>query len=52
MLNPTEILTARIDAFTIRAVSQDDFEDVKVPEDRTQSPLAGASTITSGPTVK
>ncbi|EKD12596.1 uncharacterized protein L3040_005191 [Drepanopeziza brunnea f. sp. 'multigermtubi'] len=33
--------------FTIRAVSQDDFEDVKVPDAATpvQAPTAGASTM-------
>jgi cytochrome c oxidase assembly factor 3 len=40
------------DSFTIRAVSQDDFEDVQVPDKPTQAPSAGASTITSGPSVK
>jgi len=32
-------------SFTIRAVSQDDFEDVKVPDAPVQSPQPGASTI-------
>lgn len=36
------------DAFTIRAVSQDEFEDVQVPP----APQAGPSTIMSGPVVK
>ncbi|KAG9234340.1 hypothetical protein BJ875DRAFT_16475 [Amylocarpus encephaloides] len=34
-------------AFTIRAVSQDEFEDVKVPDAVQQSPRAGASTMPS-----
>lgn len=33
------------DSFTIRAVAQDDFEDVQVPDAPAQSPTAGASTI-------
>ena len=41
-----------LDAFTIRAVSQDDFEDVQIPDAPQQSPRAGANTITSGPVVK
>ncbi|TVY68803.1 Mitochondrial cytochrome c oxidase assembly factor [Lachnellula suecica] len=36
--------------YTIKAVSQDDFEDVKVPAAPQQSPSAGAST--SAPVVK
>jgi hypothetical protein len=44
--------TCLSDSFTIRAVSQDDFEDVQVPDKPTQAPSAGASTITSGPSVK
>jgi len=40
------------DAFTIRAVSQDDFEDVQVPDAPAQSHRPGASTITSGPAMK
>jgi cytochrome c oxidase assembly factor 3 len=40
------------DSFTIKAVSQDDFEDVQVPDKPTQSSSAGASTITSAPAVK
>jgi len=39
-------------SFTISAVSQDDFEDVKVPDKPIQAPSAGASTITNGPSVK
>ncbi|EPE31585.1 hypothetical protein GLAREA_12341 [Glarea lozoyensis ATCC 20868] len=38
--------------FTIKAVSQDEFEDVKVPEAVQQSPQAGASTRTNGPVVR
>lgn len=34
-----------IDSFTIKAVSQDDFDDVKVPDAPAQSPGAGASTM-------
>ncbi|CZS88920.1 uncharacterized protein RAG0_00761 [Rhynchosporium agropyri] len=37
-------------SFTIRAVAQDDFEDVQVPDAPTQSPSAGASTM--APVVK
>jgi hypothetical protein len=37
------------DTFTIKAVSQDEFEDVKVPDAPIQT---GVSTITSGPVVK
>jgi len=39
-------------AFTIKAVAQDDFEDVQVPDAPTQSPRAGASTTTNGPVMK
>jgi cytochrome c oxidase assembly factor 3 len=39
------------DAFTIRAVSQDEFEDVQVP-DAPQPPRAGANTVTTGAVVK
>ncbi|TVY48133.1 Cytochrome c oxidase assembly factor 3, mitochondrial [Lachnellula occidentalis] len=38
-------------AYTIKAVSQDEFEDVQVPTTQ-QSPRAGASTITGGPAAK
>ncbi|KAE9373235.1 hypothetical protein N431DRAFT_465532 [Stipitochalara longipes BDJ] len=38
--------------FTIRAVSQDDFEDVKVPDAPAQSPQPGASTIASSAAMK
>jgi hypothetical protein len=41
-----------IDSFTIKAVSQDEFEDVKVPDAVQQSASAGASTRTNGPVVK
>jgi cytochrome c oxidase assembly factor 3 len=41
-----------IDSFTIKAVSQDDFEDVQVPDKPIQSPSAGAGIITNGPLVK
>ncbi len=40
------------DWFTIRAVSQDDFEDVKVPDAPAQSPQPGASTIVSAVAAK
>ena len=40
------------DAFTIKAVSQDDFEDVKVPDAPQQSPRAGAGTMSTGPVLK
>lgn len=33
------------DSFTIKAVAQDDFEDVIVPDVPAQSPRAGASTM-------
>ena len=37
------------DVFTINAVSQDDFEDVKVPDAPKQSPiLAGATAFNGG----
>ncbi|KAM3074831.1 hypothetical protein ACMFMG_008244 [Clarireedia jacksonii] len=36
-------------AFTLRAVAQDDFEDVQVPDTPVQTPRAGASTNTNGP---
>lgn len=36
------------DAFTIRAVAQDEFEDVQVPQVPIQTPRAGASTVTNG----
>lgn len=39
-------------AFTIRAVAQDEFEDVTVPDAAVQLPRAGASTVTSGPAVR
>jgi len=39
-------------AFTIRAVAQDEFEDVKVPTTPAQAPRAGASTVASGPVVR
>lgn len=39
-------------AFTIRAVAQDEFEDVKVPDVPTQLPRAGTNTVTSGQSVK
>jgi cytochrome c oxidase assembly factor 3 len=38
--------------FTINAVAQDEFEDVKVPDAPAQSPRAGASTMTNGPMMK
>ncbi|KAH8674743.1 hypothetical protein BGZ60DRAFT_404722 [Tricladium varicosporioides] len=38
--------------FTIRAVSQDEFEDVQVPDAAQQPPSPGASTMTGGPVVK
>ena len=41
-----------IDFFTINAVAQDEFEDVKVPDAPVQSPRAGASTMTNGPVMK
>ncbi|KAE8442675.1 hypothetical protein EG329_002973 [Mollisiaceae sp. DMI_Dod_QoI] len=34
-------------SWTITAVSQDEFEDVKVPEAPAQAPQAGASTMAS-----
>ncbi|TAQ83637.1 hypothetical protein B7494_g8041 [Chlorociboria aeruginascens] len=39
-------------AYTIHAVSQDEFEDVRVPDAPVQSPPAGASTTTNGPVTK
>jgi len=41
-----------LDAFTIRAVAQDEFEDVQVPDAPTQAPRAGAGTVPSGPLVR
>jgi hypothetical protein len=41
-----------IDAFTINAVAQDEFEDVKVPPAPAQALRAGASTATNGPVVR
>jgi len=38
-------------AFTIQAVAQDEFEDVKVPDAPAQLPRAGASMVTNGPTI-
>jgi len=43
--------TIGVYAFTIRAVAQDEFEDVQVPDMPRQSPQPGASTITNGPIV-
>ncbi|TVY45774.1 Cytochrome c oxidase assembly factor 3, mitochondrial [Lachnellula subtilissima] len=43
--------TISIYAYTIKAVSQDEFEDVQVPTTQ-QSPRAGASTSTSAPAAK
>jgi hypothetical protein len=40
------------DAFTIRAVAQDEFEDVQVPDVPVQTPRAGANTVTNGPVVR
>lgn len=40
------------DAFTIRAVSQDEFEDVQVPDAPAQTPRAEASTFTRDPSAK
>ena len=40
------------DSFTIRAVSQDDFEDVQVPDKPIQGALTSANTNTSGTLVK
>jgi hypothetical protein len=40
------------DAYTINAVAQDEFEDVKVPDMPAQSPRAGASTVTNEPILK
>lgn len=45
-------LTPLLDAFTIRAVSQDEFEDVKVPEAPVPSPQAGTTPITTGQAAK
>ncbi|KAH8593629.1 hypothetical protein B0O99DRAFT_626709 [Bisporella sp. PMI_857] len=40
-------------AFTINAVSQDDFEDVQIPDAPAQSPiLAGVSTIANDSSAK
>ncbi|PQE07077.1 Cytochrome oxidase assembly 3 mitochondrial protein [Rutstroemia sp. NJR-2017a BBW] len=39
-------------AFTLRAVSQDDFEDVQVPDAAVQTPRAGAGTNTNGPALR
>jgi len=39
-------------AFTINAVSQDEFEDVQVPDAPAQSPRAGTSTTMNGPVMK
>lgn len=41
------VLMVLADSFTIRAVSQDDFDDVIVPDAPAQSPRAGASTMAS-----
>jgi len=38
--------TAAVYTWTIRAVSQDEFEDVQVPKGPVQTPGAGASTTT------
>jgi len=38
--------TAGVYVWTIRAVSQDEFEDVQVPKGPAQTPRAGASTMT------
>ncbi|KAL0640332.1 hypothetical protein Q9L58_000612 [Maublancomyces gigas] len=48
-------LTASIYTYTIKAVAQDDFEDVLIPDAPTQKPVTsgtGASTIATGPLVK
>jgi len=36
-------------SFTIKAVSQDEFDDVKIPDQPAQAPSAGASLMTSSP---
>lgn len=41
-----------VDSFTIKAVSQDDFEDVQVPDAPAQSPQPRASTIASAAAMK
>jgi cytochrome c oxidase assembly factor 3 len=46
------LMATIIDFFTINAVAQDEFEDVKVPDAPAQSPRAGANTMTNGPVMK
>jgi cytochrome c oxidase assembly factor 3 len=41
-----------VDSFTIKAVSQDDFEDVQVPDTPAQSPQPGSGTIAGAPALK
>jgi len=44
--------TVGVYAFTIRAVAQDEFEDVRVPDEPVQAPRAGASTNINGPVIR
>ncbi len=49
---PETELAVYIDAFTIRAVAQDEFDDVKVPDEPAQAPRAGVSTNVNGPLIR